>query len=81
MLLLWKVLLQEINKKKSHQHTHKTYSRTQKTKTGKGILKFTFIPTGIVLLSIVWLDPLVPLSEYCVDVVTMFPEYTKKNRA
>jgi hypothetical protein len=61
-------------------HTHKTYSGTHKTKIEKGILKSTFISTGIVLLSIFWSEPIVPLSEYCFDVLTIFPKYTK-NRA
>jgi hypothetical protein len=56
---------------------------TKKQKLKKGIVKFTFIPAGIVLLSIFWPDP-IPLSEYCFDVVTIFPKYTttkNNNRA
>ena len=71
--------MQESNTKKSHKHTHmKHIAERKKQKLEKGILKSTLISTGIVLLSICSPDRIVPLSEYCFDVVTIFLKYTKK---
>jgi hypothetical protein len=53
----------------THTHTHKTCSRTQKAKTENRNYKVCIC---------VWPDPIVPLSEYCFDVVTIFPKYKKK---
>ena len=57
---------------KKNPHTHTTCSRTQKAQTEKRNYKVCIC---------VWSDPIVPLSEYCFDVVTIFPKYTKKNQS
>ena len=74
------VVLGFINPINTHTHI-KHIAERKKQKLKKGILKSTFIPTGIVLLSIFWPGPIVPLSEYCFDVVTIFPKYKKKQSA
>ena len=44
----------------AHAHTH-THTHTSKV----------YIPIGTVLVAIIWSDPIVPLSEFCFDVVSI----------
>jgi hypothetical protein len=44
---------------RTHTHTHTSTSKV-------------YIPIGTVLVAIIWSDPIVPLSEYCFDVVSTY---------